>query len=254
MGRQKQRYISGLTAAAALLLVTVTGCSGQAGSGPDGKAPTARPGTKPTARATRGGTDQDPGDAPGGAGAGTLPGLPGTAEARTRLAALKVAPQGSMTGYSRDRFPHWAEQGDNCNTRETVLERDGTGVRRDSECRAVSGTWLSVYDGKTVTKASGLDIDHMVPLANAWRSGANTWTQDKRKAFANDLTHPQLLAVSAVTNRSKGDQGPDEWQPPSRAYWCVYARAWTSVKSTYGLTVTRAEKTELVAMLDTCGS
>nr|WP_265863644.1 HNH endonuclease family protein [Streptomyces sp. SKN60] len=238
-----------MTALAAALLVTVTGCagqtdSGQADSGPNGKGPTAQP----TAEPTRG--------APGGppAGAGTLPGLPGAAEARARLAALKVAPQGSMTGYSRDKFPHWAEQGENCNTRETVLERDGTGVRRDSQCRAVSGSWLSVYDGKTVTKASGLDIDHMVPLANAWRSGANTWTQEKRKAFANDLTHPQLLAVSAVTNRSKGDQGPEEWQPPSRAYWCVYARAWTSVKATYGLTVTRAEKTELGTMLDTCGS
>ncbi|WP_370416197.1 HNH endonuclease family protein [Streptomyces fradiae] len=248
MGRQKQKHISGLTAAAALLLVTVTGCAGQADSGPNGKGPTAKPTAKRTAEPTRG--------APGGppAGAGTLPGLPGAAEARTRLAALKVAPQGSMTGYSRDKFPHWAEQGENCNTRETVLERDGTGVRRDSQCRAVSGNWLSVYDGKTVTKASGLDIDHMVPLANAWRSGANTWTQEKRKAFANDLTHPQLLAVSAVTNRSKGDQGPEEWQPPSRAYWCVYARAWTSVKATYGLTVTRAEKTELGTMLDTCGS
>lgn len=254
MGRQKQRYISGLTAAAALLLVTVTGCSGQGGSGPDAKAPTGKPTGRSNSEPTA--TPSTKPGAPGGAGAdaGTLPGVPGAAEARTRLAALKVAPQGSMTGYSRDKFPHWAEQGENCNTRETVLERDGTGVRQDAQCRAVSGSWLSVYDGKTVTKASGLDIDHMVPLANAWRSGANTWTQEKRKAFANDLTHPQLLAVSAVTNRSKGDQGPEEWQPPSHAYWCVYARAWTSVKATYGLTVTRAEKTELGTMLDTCGS
>ncbi|MEU8620553.1 HNH endonuclease family protein [Streptomyces sp. NPDC048623] len=254
MGRQKHGYISGLAAVAAALLVTGTGCSGQSGggrTGPDAKA-------SATATPTRGGTKPAPTGAPGGAdsgtGTGTLPGVPAAAEARTRLAALKVAPQGSMTGYSRDKFPHWAEQGENCNTRETVLERDGTGVRRDSQCRAVSGTWVSVYDGRTVTKASGLDIDHMVPLANAWRSGANTWTQEKRKAFANDLTHPQLLAVSAVTNRSKGDQGPDEWQPPSRAYWCVYARAWTSVKATYGLTVTSAEKKALGVMLDTCGS
>jgi hypothetical protein len=98
----------------------------------------------------------------------------------------------------------------------------------------------------------------MVPLANAWRSGASTWTQEKRKAFANDLTHPQLLAVSASSNRSKGDQSPDEWQPPATTYWstywCTYGRAWTSVKATYGLSVTEAEKDMLTEMLDTCRS
>ncbi|MFJ3904895.1 HNH endonuclease family protein [Streptomyces sp. NPDC090025] len=268
MGRQQGTGIAGLAAVAVLVTAVLTGCSGgvdgpggaggSGGSGggsarPDAKAPsrTAAP------RTTAPGGDSGGGTGGGGAPAGVegkLPGLPSAALARTRLAALTIAPQRSMTGYSRDKFPHWAEQGDSCNTRETVLERDGTGVRRDSQCRAVSGNWLSVYDGKTFTKASGLDIDHMVPLANAWRSGADRWTQEKRKAFANDLVHPQLLAVSAVTNRSKGDQGPDEWQPPSRGYWCVYARAWTSVKSTYGLTATSAEAATLGRMLDTCGS
>lgn len=99
-------------------------------------------------------------------------------------------------------------------------------------------TWISVYDGITVTDAGKPDIDHMVPLANAWRSGAGSWTAERRKAFANDLPRPQLLAVSAATNRSKGDQGPDEWQPPAKGYWCTYATAWTNVKSTYQLTVT----------------
>ncbi|MFJ2723053.1 HNH endonuclease family protein [Streptomyces sp. NPDC087437] len=135
-----------------------------------------------------------------------------------------------------------------------ILKRDGTGVQRDAECRAVSGRWVSVYDDKTFTSASDLDIDHMVPLANAWRSGASQWTQEKRKAFANDLTHPQLLAVSAASNRSKGDQGPDEWQPPSKPYWCTYARAWVSVKATYELSVTEAEKNTLTEMLGTCSS
>ncbi|NEB01903.1 HNH endonuclease [Streptomyces sp. SID13726] len=150
-----------------------------------------------------------------------------------------------------NKFPHWAEQGRHCDTRELVLRRDGTVVTQDDECRAASGKWVSAYDGKTFTDASKMDIDHLVPLANAWRSGANTWDQRKRKEFANDLNHPQLLAVSAATNRAKGDQGPDEWQPPSQTYWCTNARAWTSVKSTYRLTVTAAEKTMLNKMLDT---
>ncbi|WP_030423468.1 HNH endonuclease family protein, partial [Streptomyces sp. NRRL F-5065] len=148
--------------------------------------------------------------------------------------------------------PHWVQQGERCDTRETVLERDGTDVQRDEECRAVSGKWVSVYDDKVFTKAADLDIDHMVPLANAWRSGADSWTQEKRREFANDLTHPQLLAVSATTNRSKGDQSPDQWQPPAKTYWCTYARAWVSVKATYELTITDAEKSTLGEMLDTC--
>ncbi|MGW5425000.1 GmrSD restriction endonuclease domain-containing protein [Streptomyces sp. NPDC003943] len=258
MRRQKSRHITAMVAA---VLLAATGCAGQGDgpSGPDAKgkgrgtAGPARPGGATPAGEPTGA----PTGAPGGrasAGDGTLPGMPTAAQARTRLAGLKVAPQGSMTGYSRDRFPHWAEQGDSCNTRETVLARDGKDVKRDAECRAVSGTWVSAYDGKTFTKASGLDIDHTVPHANAWRSGASGWTTEQRKAFANDLTHPQLLSVSAVSNRSKGDQGPDEWQPPLKSDWCAYGRAWTSVKSTYGLSVTAAEKTMLGRMLDTCGS
>jgi hypothetical protein len=170
------------------------------------------------------------------------------------LDGLVVVEQGSMAGYSRDTFPHWSSHGDKCDTRETVLQLDGSGVERDDQCRATSGSWVSVYDGKTFTDASDLDIDHMVPLANAWRSGARYWDQDKRKAFANDLTHPQLLAVSAATARGKGDQGPEEWQPPLESYWCVYGRAWTSVKSPYGLSVTEDEKSTLVKMLDTCNA
>ncbi|WP_335933167.1 HNH endonuclease family protein [Streptomyces sp. PTD5-9] len=184
----------------------------------------------------------------------TLPGLPDAGQARQELTGLKVAAHGPMTGYSRSKFPHWASQGESCDTREKVLERAGTGVEQDDKCRAVAGKWVSVYDDEEFTEASRLDIDHMVPLANAWRSGARTWTQEKRKAFANDLTHPQLLAVSAATNRSKGDQGPDEWQPPAKSYWCTYARAWVSVKSTYELSVTAAEKDKLGEMLDMCHS
>ncbi|MEV4877940.1 HNH endonuclease family protein [Streptomyces cyaneofuscatus] len=209
-------------------------------------ATTPEPDGKPSASASAG--------AGGGAAAGdsTLPGIPTAGQAREELAGLKVARQGSMSGYSRAKFPHWAAQGESCDTRETVLERDGTAVERDPQCRAVAGKWTSVYDDEEFSEARDLDIDHMVPLANAWRSGAGTWTQDKRKEFANDLTRPQLLAVSASSNRSKGDQGPDEWQPPSKTYWCTYSRAWVSVKAAYGLSVTEAEKGMLTEMLDTC--
>src|SRR5688572_2022831 len=101
-----------------------------------------------------------------------------------------------MTGYSRDRFPHWASQGNGCDTREVVLQRDGSGVSVGDDCKA-TGEWFSEYDGETFDDPGDLDIDHMVPLANAWRTGAATWTDEQREAFANDLTQPQLIAVSA---------------------------------------------------------
>ncbi|GGR30142.1 HNH endonuclease family protein [Streptomyces netropsis] len=181
-----------------------------------------------------------------------MPEPPSVAVARDELAKLTVEAPHSMDGYSRAKFPHWAQQGNKCDTREVVLRRDGEGVTQDDECRAVSGTWKSLYDDKTLTAASQVDIDHMVPLANAWRSGADGWTTDRRKTFANDLEHSQLIAVSAASNRSKGDQSPDQWSPPSSAYWCTYARAWTDVKHLYRLSVTQPEKDKLNSMLDTC--
>jgi hypothetical protein len=98
----------------------------------------------------------------------------------------------------------------------------------------VSGRWRSYYDGIEETVPGKLDIDHVVPLAEAWRSGASSWTASDRKRFANDLTDPQLVAVSYSSNRSKGDKGPEEWRP-RRAAWCLYARWWVRVKSVWNL-------------------
>ncbi|MDK9495305.1 HNH endonuclease family protein [Streptomyces katrae] len=237
---------------AVALLLAVSGCGGT-GSPGDGKPARTPAGTGPSARASTPAPSPSAGDAKPASG-DVLPGMVGAAVARTQLAALTTGKPGTMAGYSRDKFTHWAEQGNKCDTRETVLKRDGADVTQDSECRAVSGSWKSLYDGVAVNEASKLDIDHMVPLAEAWRSGASGWDAAKRKAFANDLTRPQLLAVSAASNRSKGDQSPDLWQPPDKASWCQYGRAWTTVKSHYGLTVTDAERAMLTTMIDTCAS
>jgi hypothetical protein len=97
------------------------------------------------------------------------PNVPSASEARTQLSGLTVAAQGPQDGYSRDLFPHWITQSGTCNTRETVLKRDGTNVVTSSACAATSGSWFSPYDGATWTAASDVDIDHMVPLSNAWK-------------------------------------------------------------------------------------
>ena len=176
------------------------------------------------------------------------PAPPGVAESRTMLDGLHVGYE-DPDGYDRDAFTHWVTV-DGCTTRETVVERDGRDVVLDSSCRATSGTWDSVYDDTSFTDASDLDIDHVVPLAEAWRSGANLWDDDERRAFANDLAIPQLVAVSASSNRSKGDRDPGDWQPPSTGWHCEYARSWIQVKHQYDLEVDATERSALVGMLD----
>ncbi|KAL8669406.1 MAG: hypothetical protein Q9168_006006 [Polycauliona sp. 1 TL-2023] len=180
------------------------------------------------------------------------PNIPSTSAAQTQLAGLTVAAQGPQTGYSRDLFPTWNTISGTCNTRETVLKRDGTNVVTDSACGSTSGNWFSPYDGATWTAASDVDIDHVVPLSNAWKSGAASWTTSRRQALANDLTNPQLIAVTDNVNQAKGDQGPEEWKPSVTSYYCTYAKMWIKVKSVYTLTVTSAEKSALTSMLGSC--
>lgn len=115
------------------------------------------------------------------------PGIPSVSTAQNELMDLIVAVQGSQDGYSRGKFPHWIAQtgldiliplsdrsvadtlSRSCDTRDVVLKRDGSGVDQDSSCDTIKGTWYSPYDGATWTDSSGLDIDHLVPLSNAWK-------------------------------------------------------------------------------------
>ncbi|MFD3539336.1 HNH endonuclease family protein [Streptomyces sp. NPDC058662] len=172
--------------------------------------------------------------------------------ARSYLATVTPKAEGSSSGYSRDLFPHWSTVSGSCNTRETVLKRDGVNVVQDSACAAVSGSWYSEYDGATWTAASDIDIDHMVALAEAWRSGASSWTTSKRQQFANDLSRPQLIAVTDNVNQAKGDLDPGKWLPPRTAYRCTYARMWVHVKQHWGLSMDSGEKTALVNILNGC--
>jgi len=178
-------------------------------------------------------------------------GAPAASQAAEQLTTLTVASAGSMRGYSRSRFPHWRDTGSNCDVRDTILARDGEDIRL-SGCNVVGGRWFSVYDGRNFDEPIKLDIDHMVPLANAWRSGANEWDDEKRADFANDEVRPQLIAVSLSSNRAKGDQDPAQWKPPNREFWCQYARDWILVKHYWKLSVTPAEKAALGDMLATC--
>lgn len=117
---------------------------------------------------------------------GNLPEPVSAATAIQYLSSIKVAAESNVPAYDRDLFKHWITISGECNTRETVLKRDGTGVVTSSACAATSGSWYSDYDGKTWTAAADVDIDHLVPLKEAWVSGAKDWTNDRRQQFANE--------------------------------------------------------------------
>jgi hypothetical protein len=187
----------------------------------------------------------------GGPAQAALPTPISAATARSYLAGMTATAETHASTYNRDLFPTWITISGTCNTREYVIKRDGSGVVTNSACTATSGSWSSAYDGLTTTDASTFDIDHLVPLAEAWASGAWAWTTPQRQGLANDVTRPQLIAVSAHSNRSKGDSDPAEWLPQT-SYQCTYARAWVQVKNYYGLTVDSAEKSKLSSILSGC--
>lgn len=156
-------------------------------------------------------------------------------------------------GYSRSLFRHWIDADKNgCNTRYEVLIAEATTEPRvGAKCYLSGGKWKSPYDGKVFTNPTGLDIDHMVPLAEAWRSGAWAWTAAQRMAFANDLDSVEtLVAVTASLNRSKGDRDVANWLPPKSQ--CKYIANWISVKWRFDLTVDPIEGEFLQSKIASC--
>jgi hypothetical protein len=164
-----------------------------------------------------------------------------------------VIAEDKNSGYKRSAFKHWIDVDKNgCNTRaEVLIEEAIVKPKIGPKCKLTGGKWLSTYDGKTITNASQLDVDHLVPLAEAWRSGAWKWTAGQRQAFANDLDNSEaLIAVTLSTNRSKGDKDPSLWMPAKDQ--CVYVQNWISIKVKYSLAVDVKESEKLNSFISTC--
>ncbi|MFJ2738188.1 HNH endonuclease family protein [Streptomyces sp. NPDC087440] len=162
----------------------------------------------------------------------------------------------SRAGYDRSKFRHWVDADkDGCDTRsEVLLEEAFLPARQGPKCTVSGGEWYSSYDNTYVGDAKKLDIDHLVPLAEAWDSGASTWTAAQRQAYANDLGDPRaLLAVSAATYRSKADQDPTTWMPTEAAH-CTYVANWTAIKMRWQLTIDPAEANALAQTAVTCAN
>ena len=172
-----------------------------------------------------------------------------SARLRTAVTMLPLAAE-TRAGYDRDKFRHWTDADGDCqDTRDEVLQEES--LVATSGCDITEGEWWSYYDGVTTEDPSDFDIDHLVPLAESWDSGAKRWTRNTRERFANDLGDPRsLVAVTASANRSKSDRDPAEWMPV-RAQ-CRYVREWVAVKLRWRLTVDEAERTFLVERVDSC--
>jgi hypothetical protein len=180
------------------------------------------------------------------------------AQQRSVLSLLRsLAVQAEQpSGYDRELFPHWDYLGDDCDVRDAVLIAEArSGPSTGSRCPVGPGRWFSPYDGVTVRDPSLLDIDHTVALAEAWASGARTWSTAAREAFANDRGHAgSLIAVTASSNRSKGDQDPAEWLPTRTSYRCIYVSDWIAVKWRWRLSIDASESSALRVLVNSCGN
>ncbi|MFE5958074.1 HNH endonuclease family protein [Streptomyces rubiginosohelvolus] len=185
--------------------------------------------------------------------------------ARGRLAPLSLVdavvrvPVASeqREGNKRELYKHWTkglDARDGCDTRREVIISEAIEAPVvAAACKLTGGSWLSPYDGVTVTDAAGLDVDHMVPLAEVHDSGGHAWDAERREAYANDQGSPAtLIAVTARSNRSKSDKDPAQWLPPAADYRCAYAAEWTGTKLRWGLAADGAERQALLALAGEC--
>lgn len=154
-------------------------------------------------------------------------------------------PTSINTSYKRSLFSGWTDEDHNClDTRAEILKaRSKTEASieksKSGNCKVVSGVWEDYYYDETLTLASKIDIDHIVPLKHAFDTGAKTWTQEKRDHFATD---PENLVITNLSyNRMKGAKTILEWMPMNRAYACRYVKQWFYLKDKYDLKISEKE-------------
>ncbi|BCW78183.1 hypothetical protein NicSoilC5_02020 [Arthrobacter sp. NicSoilC5] len=202
----------------------------------------------------------------------SAPGIPGrptvapeaagdSARALVQLETIPVKGRAPKTGYTRDQFgPAWADVDHNgCDTRNDILARDlidKTFKAGTNNCVVASGTLADKYTGTTIHFVRGQDasskvqIDHVVPLSDAWQKGAQQLSSERREELANDPLN--LMAADGPTNAAKGDSDAATWLPPNKAFRCEYVARQTSVKVKYSLWVTQAEHDSIAEILEGC--
>ena len=171
------------------------------------------------------------------------------------LDKLNVADENPRSGYQRELFKHWIDADKDClNTRLEVLHRDNRS-QVTGNCTAVVGVWNSWLEGKMFTSSKALQIDHLVSLAEAWDSGAASWSAELRRDYANDLGYKWSLGVTSPSfNKGKGDRDISGWSPRAIAV-CPYVQRWMAVKYRWGLFIDIDEHDAIAGVLrGQCGS
>lgn len=176
-------------------------------------------------------------------------------QATQALEKLAVKGRAPKTGYSRSQFGDgWAVQ-NGCDTRDIILYRDLAHTAVNASCQVVSGTLHDPYTGKIIefrrgASSSLVQIDHVVPLSNAWQTGAQGLSLPVRESFANDPL--ELLAVDGAANQQKSDGDAATWLPPNKPFRCQYVSRQIAIKAKYGLWVTAPEKDAMKRVLSGC--
>jgi hypothetical protein len=175
------------------------------------------------------------------------------------LATLSVKGRAPKTGYTRSQFGSgWADWR-TCTVRDKIIARDLTNITyQNNTCKVESGTLNDPYTGKIIHFQRGdktsqlVQIDHVVALSDAWQKGAQQLSREKRKAFANDDLN--LMAVDGPANMQKGAGDAATWLPKNKNFRCQYVARQISIKASYSLWVTAAEKAAMSRVLEACPS
>lgn len=183
---------------------------------------------------------------------------------------LSTLTVGVKSDVSSDRKSHQWNKVDgktgNYTTRDLVLERDMDNVTYTSRGNVNTGILLEPYTGKTIhfqrgmsnkteggsasNRDGGIQIDHVVAYAEAYRSGLDKLDFAQRDAYYNDPD--VLLASQAEANNVKKDGTIAEWEPSNQTFQCDYASLQIGIKAKYGLMVDQKEHDKLAQVLASC--
>jgi len=162
--------------------------------------------------------------------------------------------------YNRKNWRHWIDADrDGQDTRQEVLiaenlAHDSLTEYNEDSSRITLGSWVCMFTGDTTTNPRDLDVDHFVPLKEAYLSGASVWSKEQKSAYANEMlsNDNHLIAVMKGANRSKGAKDPSEWLPAINKCW--YVTQWCLIKSIWDLGMDDKEDSFLNDfIIDECG-
>jgi len=118
----------------------------------------------------------------------------------------------------------------------------------EGEWTPYTGDYINKNNTKLYKNSSELQIDHTVPLKNAYISAVCNWTYDQRFVYANDRTLGHLSIMVNYLNTEKGDNTPYKWLPLVNEL--RYISNWIAIKYRYNLKLSINEFNTLHKLLD----